>query len=224
MKILVLGNRIPWPLHDGGAIASYAMLRALSGAGIALHFCSFNTKKHFVSQELCNKHFGFCTVKTIPLDSSLSVWGACKNLFLGKSYHISRYECKEANDIVEALLHEQRFDLVLFEETTVHVIDFKTDNPNTKATHKTQLLIYMLALSQLYPTYTIKASLYFTQSNRLSTLEWNDNDIQTFSNTLKTITTALYEKTFTAPDITTCNQCPLYNIDKTCPTKPIQLV
>ncbi|MSP58451.1 MAG: glycosyltransferase [Flavobacteriaceae bacterium] len=115
MKILVLGNRIPWPLHDGGAIASYAMLRALSGAGIALHFCSFNTKKHFVSQELCNKHFGFCTVKTIPLDSSLSVWGACKNLFLGKSYHISRYERKEANDIVEALLHEQRFDLVLFE-------------------------------------------------------------------------------------------------------------
>ncbi len=115
MKILVLGNRIPWPLHDGGAIASFAMLRSLSGAGAELYFCSFNTQKHFVSQELCNKHFGFCTVKTFPLDSSLSILGACRNLFSRKSYHISRYDRKEANDIVEALLHEQEFDLVLFE-------------------------------------------------------------------------------------------------------------
>ncbi|MEY3965117.1 MAG: hypothetical protein RL263_286, partial [Bacteroidota bacterium] len=48
MKILVVGNRFPWPLHDGGAIASYRLLRSLSAAGHDVVFFSFNTLKHQV--------------------------------------------------------------------------------------------------------------------------------------------------------------------------------
>jgi len=45
MKVLVLGSRIPYPLHDGGAKASYQLLKTLANLGHEITFFSFNTKK-----------------------------------------------------------------------------------------------------------------------------------------------------------------------------------
>ena len=68
MKLLVIGNRVPWPLHDGGAIATYGMLRSLAENGAEVHFFTFNTKKHFAENATIEKYFGFCRVYLHPLD------------------------------------------------------------------------------------------------------------------------------------------------------------
>ena len=70
MKILVLGSRIPYPQRDGGAIATFGMLKELAAQGAEITYFTFNTKKHFVSKNDIEKHFGFCKVIPFYIDAS----------------------------------------------------------------------------------------------------------------------------------------------------------
>ena len=47
MKVLIIGSRIPFPLHDGGAIATFNLLKGLTDIGIETTYISLNTLKHF---------------------------------------------------------------------------------------------------------------------------------------------------------------------------------
>ena len=46
MNILILGNRFPWPLHDGGAIATFQMMKALAFEGHVISYFSFKEIKY----------------------------------------------------------------------------------------------------------------------------------------------------------------------------------
>ena len=62
MQILVIGNRIPWPLRDGGALATFQLLEALSKAGNSVTYFSYNTQKHHVSEQDIAENLSFCEV------------------------------------------------------------------------------------------------------------------------------------------------------------------
>ncbi len=115
MQILVLGNRIPWPLRDGGALATYQLLEALSKAGNAVTYFSYNTQKHHVSDEDIAAHLGFCEVITVPLNAQINPINAFKNLFSGGSYFLERYYDLQASALLNNLLTERNFDLVQIE-------------------------------------------------------------------------------------------------------------
>ena len=115
MNILVIGNRVPWPLHDGGALATYRLLESLSLGGNKLTFFSFNTQKHFVTPETIAEKFSFCEVITEPLNASVKPWAAFKNLFSGGSYFLERYHNVEASAKLTALIEERKFDLIQIE-------------------------------------------------------------------------------------------------------------
>ena len=57
MKILVVGNRFPWPLHDGGAIATFQMIKAMAFEGHEISYFSLNTQKHFVDEKTLFERF-----------------------------------------------------------------------------------------------------------------------------------------------------------------------
>lgn len=115
MKLLVIGNRVPWPLHDGGAIATYGMLRSLAENGAEVHFFTFNTKKHFAENATIEKYFGFCRVYLQPLDAGVKVGKALLNLVFGGSYHMERYVSKEGVDKLRGLMDTHRYDGILLE-------------------------------------------------------------------------------------------------------------
>jgi glycosyltransferase involved in cell wall biosynthesis len=115
VKILVLGSRIPWPLHDGGAIATYQLLKGLSEDGAEVVYFSFNTRKHFISKEQIKTHFSFCRVVDVPLDANPSVLGAIWALLTGRNYNISRFEDKAAKQALATLLQHEKFDWVQIE-------------------------------------------------------------------------------------------------------------
>lgn len=115
MNILVVGNRVPWPLHDGGALATYRLLESLSLAGNKITFFSFNTQKHFVTPETIASKLAFCEVITEPLDASVKPWAALKNLFTGGSYFLERYYNVEVSAKLTALIQERKFDLIQIE-------------------------------------------------------------------------------------------------------------
>lgn len=115
MKILVVGSRIPWPLHDGGAIATYQLLKGLLDQGAEVVYFSFNTRKHFVDREQIERHFPFCKVVDIPLDANPTITGALLALLQGKNYNISRFENETAKRRFADLLSSETFDLVQLE-------------------------------------------------------------------------------------------------------------
>ena len=81
---------MPWPLHDGGAIATYGMLRSLVENGAEVDFFAFNTKKHFAENAIIEKYFGFCKVHLVSLDAGVKPLNALWNLLFGGSYHMER--------------------------------------------------------------------------------------------------------------------------------------
>ncbi len=115
MKILFIGSRVPWPMHDGGAIATYQLLRGLHDAGNEVTFFTFNTRKHFAGQEILDKYFSFCRVITTPLNATPSALGAFKHLIKGLNYNIERFNDADAIEKLKQLLAEETFDLIHFD-------------------------------------------------------------------------------------------------------------
>ena len=72
MKVLIIGSRIPFPLHDGGAIATFNLLRGLCDIGIETTYISLNTNKHFVDESTLKKEFGFLkSIIPYKIDTSI---------------------------------------------------------------------------------------------------------------------------------------------------------
>jgi len=116
VKILVIGSRIPYPLHDGGAIATYSLLQGLAHTGNDVHFFSINTKKHFVSAQTIKEKFGFLSnVVPFYIDTSLNLWQAANSFFTNKSYNISRFFDPQMAEALNAYIAKNTFDTIHFE-------------------------------------------------------------------------------------------------------------
>lgn len=115
MKILVIGSRVPWPLRDGGAIATFNMLKGLAAAGADVTYFTFNTRKHFADEATIAEHFPFCRVVTSYLDATPTATGALFHLLTGRNYNISRFFSEKAEKELTSLLIRESFDIIQFE-------------------------------------------------------------------------------------------------------------
>jgi glycosyltransferase involved in cell wall biosynthesis len=175
MKLLVVGNRVPWPLHDGGAIATYGMLRSLAENGAEVHFFTFNTKKHFAENATIEKYFGFCKVYLQPLDAGVKAVKALLNLFTGKSYHMERYEDNVASVALGRLMDQEAFDAVLVEglySVPVYLRAVSARKHRTPAAYRAHNLEYQIwaRLAAASPN-PVKKWYLGLQANRLKKFE-----------------------------------------------------
>ena len=116
MKVLIIGSRVPYPLHDGGAIATFNLLKGLSEIGIEVDFISLNTSKHFADEATINKQFGFLnSIKVRYIDTSIKPVAAFLNLFTKKSYNIERFTDIDFTKDIEDLCIKNTYDFVHFE-------------------------------------------------------------------------------------------------------------
>jgi len=146
MRILVVGNRVPWPQNDGGAIATFQMLKALSFEGVHIDYFTYNTKKHHVSNEVLKQRFSFCRVFTYELVASLSPVSGILNLFSSRSYFLQRYQNKEANDKITGLLQQNQYDIVhiegLYSSPFYHTIRSFFGGPIVYRAHNVEFQIW----------------------------------------------------------------------------------
>ena len=113
MRILVLLNRIPFPLNDGGAIGSYHFVKGYADVGCEVFCLAMNTTKHYV--ELKDTGNAFAGVKefiTIPIDNRIKPIDAFTNLFNGSSYVIERFKSVDYEQALIKLLKENKFDVI----------------------------------------------------------------------------------------------------------------
>ena len=145
MKVLIIGSRIPWPLKDGGAIATYNLLKGLSGLGIEVHYLSLNTKKHFVDEATIGKEFSFLkAIKPFTIDTSISPFKALLNVFQTGSYNIDRFTSLEFRDSIQAYINENNFDLIHFEGLFVsqYINLIQTNTPTLLRQHNIEFRIW----------------------------------------------------------------------------------
>lgn len=134
MRILVLMNRFPWPLKDGGTLAYYQLLKGLKLAGMEVHAAVLNTSKHWVDfnqlpedvQQLANFHLVEIDNRVKPLDALVNL------AFSNKSYHVTRFDNPDFRNMLGELLAQFTFEIVLFESVIMGVY-LNTVRENTQA-------------------------------------------------------------------------------------------
>jgi glycosyltransferase involved in cell wall biosynthesis len=113
LNILILLNRIPYPLNDGGAIGAYNFVKGYAQAGCKVTILAMNTSKHFVEDAKVQEVLSpFGIVRTVFIDNRIKPVGALLNLANGSSYVIERFVSKAYKDALVQLLNQQQFDIV----------------------------------------------------------------------------------------------------------------
>lgn len=144
MNILQLTPRIPYPPHDGGAIAMYNTTKYLQKAGNNVTVLALNTNKHYQTPESIKD---ICTaVHAIDINTDIRMFKAMFNLFKSVPYNVERFISKKFSEKLKELLQNQTFDIVHLEGTFVawyiDIIRKYTDIPIFLRSHNVEYLIW----------------------------------------------------------------------------------
>jgi len=146
--ILVIGNRVPVPARDGGAIATLRLLKNYTDLGFQVDFLTLNTSKHFAEQSLIDSELSFLRkVYTIPVSTNIRLLPALYNLFFEKSsYILKRFYNKKLEGTLLSLLAQNKYDWIhvesLFSATILPAVKAKTSLPIYVRTHNQEAEIW----------------------------------------------------------------------------------
>ena len=92
-RILILTNRVPYPLNDGGNLAMNAMIDGYHEAGLEVYVLCMNTSRHPVPMGQLNEIYQHTSgFNAVDVDNSVHLWGVFKNfLFSRQPNHADRY-------------------------------------------------------------------------------------------------------------------------------------
>ncbi len=116
MKILLLCNKSPWPLHEGGPIAMYAMISGLIKAGHQVKVLAANTNKYTVDPASIPESFVQSTgIEFATIDLSIRPMGALYHYLKGQSYHVARFRTLSFESSLVRILKQEEFDVIQVE-------------------------------------------------------------------------------------------------------------
>ena len=120
MHILQVCFRVPYPPHDGGAIAMYETVRGLAEAGHTVTVLAVNTPKHRQPADAL-AHLGpNVRMVAVDVDTRLSPLKALRNLLLSdRPYNVERFISPRLAESFKKLLLTQAIDVVHVEGTFV---------------------------------------------------------------------------------------------------------
>lgn len=92
-RILILTNRVPYPLNDGGNLATNAMVRGYASQGWEVYLLSMNTTRHSVSKEmLAGLYKDIYKFETVDVNNDVLPVGIVNNLLFSKlPNHATRF-------------------------------------------------------------------------------------------------------------------------------------
>lgn len=111
-KILQLNNRIPFPLNDGGNIATYQVTKHLHAAGHQVIFAALNTLKHHQDPRVM---YDVCDMHAVSIDTSITASGIIKGFFQSTPYNIHRFYSDEYAELIAHILQHNDIDIVQVE-------------------------------------------------------------------------------------------------------------
>ncbi len=170
MKVLLLSSKFPYPLKDGGAIATFQCFKGISKFAEKVHILSFNTSKHFVDREEINKtDFTIDSYTLVKLNTKTSVVKAFMNLLFSKEpYILQRFKSLTFIKQLEDLLKKNEFDIVQVEGLyMLQYIDGIRQHSNAKIAFRAHNLEHQIWEQLASKTKNIIKKAYFTIDYRL---------------------------------------------------------
>lgn len=116
-RILILTNRVPYPLNDGGNLATNAMVRGYASQGWEVYLLSMNTTRHSVSKEvLAGLYKDIYKFETVDVNNDVSPVGIVSNLLFSKlPNHATRFMHAHFQDAILKAINSFNPDAVQIE-------------------------------------------------------------------------------------------------------------
>lgn len=117
MRILQICNKFPYPLKDGGVIATYTMFKGLNILQHTVTVAAINTSKHFTNLiEIPDHVASMAEFHAVPINTSITPWGALFNLIFSKlPYTATRFIHKKFEEELIDILKLNTYDVVQIE-------------------------------------------------------------------------------------------------------------
>lgn len=115
--ILILTNRIPYPLRDGGALAMDAMIRGYKQAGWTVHLLAMNTMRHRVGPEIIRELYqDIAGFEVVEVDNTVRRSGIISNLLFSREpEHAARFRSGAYETALGRMLSRTAPDVVQLE-------------------------------------------------------------------------------------------------------------
>ncbi|NBC81842.1 MAG: glycosyltransferase [Bacteroidetes bacterium] len=122
MNILMLTNKLPFPIKDGGAYAMASMYNGYQQEGLTVKMLSMNTFKH---KWLAGAIPENVSISTIKMDTRVKPLSLMMNLFFSKTpYNYKRFYSYAFENKLIRLLEQEKFDVIQLEGLYLgHYID-----------------------------------------------------------------------------------------------------
>jgi len=117
MKILQVTNKVPYPVKDGGAIATMNLTRGFALLGHDVTVISMNTAKHHIDiSEIPESIKDWAEFRLVEVPAKVAFIPALFNfIFSDKPYNAIRFISKKFAGKLVALLKEKEFDIIQLE-------------------------------------------------------------------------------------------------------------
>ncbi|HTO16669.1 MAG TPA: glycosyltransferase family 4 protein [Edaphocola sp.] len=116
MKVLMLGNRIPFPLNDGGNLAVSNMIEGLLTENIKLSLLLMNTSRHWVDENNLPPIFkNVAALKLVPVDNRIKPLDALYHFIKKNSYNLARFKTDIFEEALIEILKKEKYDLIILE-------------------------------------------------------------------------------------------------------------
>ena len=116
-KILIITNRVPYPLKDGGNLAMHAMIEGYHHAGWQVYLLSMNTSKHHIAHDALKRLFTHLyAFDWVDVDNTLKTKDILKNFFFSKQpEHAKRFYNEAFKEKLKNILVSFKPDVVQVE-------------------------------------------------------------------------------------------------------------
>ncbi len=116
MQVLQLYYKIPFPLHDGGAISQYGSTLGLLSRSVSVDVLAMNQQRSLVDPALVPASFREDTsLQVVDVDNTIRITGALWHLITHQSYFAGRFQSAEFSQKLQSLLAEKRYDVIVLE-------------------------------------------------------------------------------------------------------------
>jgi polysaccharide biosynthesis protein PslH len=116
MNVLMICNKSPWPLKEGGPIAMHMIIGGLLSAGHRVKVLAVNSYKYKVDARSIPEDFRQQTgIELVDVDLRVRPLAAFLNLFTGRSYHVERFDTAGFRKKLTGILQSEHFDIVQLE-------------------------------------------------------------------------------------------------------------
>src|SRR6187402_3168054 len=112
-RILQITNRIPYPLNDGGNIATWYVADYLKKFGHSVDLAFLNTNKHH--EDPASISAGYRQLFHTDINTNVTAKGLFKSFFSETAYNIERFRSKEFEAVLTNALQKNEYDVIQLE-------------------------------------------------------------------------------------------------------------